>query len=138
MKERANKVTKQQRVERVLELIAMSYMTFQIVDICKKEWGVNRRSVERYLTICYRFLAKSLKDKDKDKIILEYDVLINKFEKLGNHRMALEYRKQRDKIIGIAVERRDITSNGETLFREQPLFLPICKECGQSDCICEK
>ncbi len=119
---RANKITKEERIQQVSNLISTGYMTYQIVDICKKEWGVTRRSVERYLTICYSFLTKSLKDKDKDKILLEYEMLALKYEKMGNFRMALEYRKQRDKIIGIAIERRDFTSNGETIFKEQPLF----------------
>jgi hypothetical protein len=137
-KQKANKKTKEERIAKVADLLSFGYPTYQIVDICTKEWNVKRRCVEKYLEWVYSFMTKSLKEKDKDKILLEYEQLALKYEKKGDAKMALEYRKQRDKIIGIAIERRDLTSNGETIFKEQPLFLPICKECGENDCICEK
>jgi hypothetical protein len=133
---RANKKTKEERIAKVAELLSFGYPTYQIVDICKKEWNVQRRCVEKYLELVYAFMTKSLKEKDKDKILLEYEQLALKYEKLGNAKMALEYRRQRDKIIGISIERRDITTNGESIFIEQPLFLPICKKCGEGNCIC--
>jgi hypothetical protein len=97
-----NKICKEQRLDRIMRLIADGYMTYQIVDICGKEWNIGRRAVERYLTIVYSFLKREMNSQDKDNILLEYNALIHKYEKAGDAKIALEYRKHRDKITGVA------------------------------------
>lgn len=118
------KITKPQRderIRRIMELIGDNYMTFEIKDICKKEWGISPRTVDRYLKICYDFLQTSLSQKDKDYILLEYDRLITKFDRLGQFKIAQQYRFQRDKILGLGIVKDNININ----FNEQPLFPDI-------------
>lgn len=109
-----NKLNKEDRIERVKQLLSLGLMKFEVVDICKKEWQVSTRTVERYLTEVYKFLTKSLKEQDVDMILLEYNSLISKYEKMGDKKMAYSYRLQRDKILGLTTK-MDITSGGEAL-----------------------
>ena len=102
MSKNANRATKEERIARITGLIADGLFTYQIVDICMKEWGVGRRQIENYLTLVYSFLRKNLGEKDKDRILQEYEYLIQKHEKI-NPKLAFEYRKHRDKIIGLGV-----------------------------------
>ncbi len=111
---RSSKVQKEERIERVLALIGDGLMTFQIVNICRKEWNISRRTVERYLSHIYKFLKTELTSSDKDKVLLEYDRLIQKYENKDS-RLARDYRQMRDKITGISKERTDITSNDKTI-----------------------
>jgi hypothetical protein len=106
---------KEERIQRVLELIALGYMTFQVVDICTKEWKVCRRTIERYLTIVYEFLRKQAKI-DKDQALAEYESLINREELAGNKDLARKYRLQRDKILQIAVDKVDHKHSGDINF----------------------
>jgi len=112
MSRNTNRIGKEERIRRITELIGDGLFTYQIVDICTKEWGVGRRQVENYLTLVYKFLKTNLTEKDKDMILLEYSRLIQKHEK-SNPKLAFEYRKHRDKIIGLGVDRVDVTSNGK-------------------------
>lgn len=112
---KSNKIQKEERIRFVMDLISKGHMTFEIVDICSKEWGVGRRQIEKYLTIVYRFLTTSLKEKDKDKILLEYDRLIHKYEMQGEVRYAMQYRQMRDKIMGLYINKTDITTGGDKL-----------------------
>lgn len=109
-----NKLNKEDRIERVKQLLSLGLMKFEVVDICKKEWQVSTRTVERYLTEVYKFLTKSLKEQDVDMILLEYNSLLSKYEKMGDKKMAYLYRLQRDKILGLTTK-MDITSGGEAL-----------------------
>ena len=109
-----NKLNKEDRIERVKQLLSLGLMKFEVVDICKKEWQVSARTVERYLTEVYKFLTKSLKEQDVDMILLEYNSLLSKYEKMGDKKMAYLYRLQRDKILGLTTK-MDITSGGEAL-----------------------
>jgi len=124
MSKNINRAQKDERIERVLHLLAMGHHTFQIVNTCSKEWGVTRRTIERYLTQVYSFLKKSMTEKDKDRIILEYNQLILKKEGQGNDKMAALYRERRDKILGLYVTKTDITSGGDKI---TPTIINIIK-----------
>lgn len=102
---RINKIQRLERIDKVGQMIGDGYFTYQIVDFCAKEWGVSSRTAERYIEQVTKFLKKQLNSGDKDKILLEYDRLIQKYEQLGESRIALEYRKHRDKITGLGVDK---------------------------------
>lgn len=127
MAKNINKATKDERIQKVLKLMADGYMTWQICKICSDEWKVSRRAVERYLTEVYKFLKLSMKEKDKDKILIEYETLISKYELSGDSKMAYLYRVHRDKLTGMLVTKTDITSGGEKL---QPAIINIIKPSG--------
>jgi hypothetical protein len=111
-----NRVGKEARIKRVMDLMTSGYMTFQIIDICKKEWNVtSNRAIERYITYVYNFLKLGLKDIDRERILVEYQGLITKYENMGDYKLAKEYRFQRDKIFGVVVNKTDVTSGGEKL-----------------------
>lgn len=103
---RCSKSNKEDRIRRVMDLLGEGRMTYDIVNICQKEWGCGRRAIEKYIQHIYTFLNKSLQEKDKDKILLEYSNLIEKYEKIDK-RLARDYRLQRDKILGISIDRVD-------------------------------
>lgn len=101
MRTRANKIEKEVRIERVSELIGDGYLPYQIIQMCASEWSVSKRTIERYLTHVYAFLKREMTVVDKDRILQQYEKLILKFEKKGDSRMALSYRQQRDKVMGL-------------------------------------
>lgn len=107
--------TKEKRLEYILSLYAMGYMEFQMVELCMKEWKIKERMARRYLEWVKIFLKQELDKTDKDKFITEYNALIIKYEKLGDAKQAFLYRQHRDKILGLTIERRDITSGGQPL-----------------------
>lgn len=125
---RPQKTVRMERINLVVELLAQGLFTYQIVDKCKKDWSVSRRTVERYLTHVYSFLNLSLKEKDKDKILIEYDALIQKNEKMGDKKYAALYRERRDKILGLYNHevKADITSGGKPI--DEILFTLINKK----------
>lgn len=102
---RINRMKRLERIEKVGEMIGDGYFTYQIVEYCSKEWGVSSRTAERYIQQVTQFLKKQLNSSDKEKILLEYDKLIHKYEKMGNAKIALEYRKHRDKITGLGIDK---------------------------------
>lgn len=104
MQRQANKFTKAERLKLISELLADGKLSYEIYDICKEKWGICERQVRRYLDIVYKYLGEQVKEKDKDKIILEYDRLIAKYE-AKDPKMAYLYRLQRDKILGISSEK---------------------------------
>lgn len=119
------KVQKQERIDRILQLIGDGYFTYQIVDICKSEWGVtSRRTIEKYLTQVYSFLKTELNEKDKDRILLEYERLIQKYERSGDAKIAIQYRQMRDKILGLYITKTDVTTNGKDM---TPTIINIIK-----------
>lgn len=119
------KIQKQERIDRILQLIGDGYFTYQIVDICKAEWGVtSRRTIEKYLTQVYSFLKTELNDKDKDRILLEYERLIQKYERSGDAKIAIQYRQMRDKILGLYITKTDVTTNGKDM---TPTIINIIK-----------
>ena len=98
------KIDREIRVQRVLDLIALGYKVYQVIDICSKEWGIGRRQIERYLTIVYSFLREQSKI-DREQAVAEYDSLINRSELSGDKELARKYRLQRDKIAQLVVDK---------------------------------
>ena len=114
MKTTTSKTTRDNRIRYITELIANGCMRHEIVSICSKKWKISTPTIDRYLKIVYDFLKTDLNNEDREKILLEYTTLIERYEK-KDPKLAKEYRFQRDKIMGISIERKDITSNGKTI-----------------------
>lgn len=108
-------IGKDLRVARICELITLGYLTYEIISICSGEWGLSKRTVERYTQQIHQFLAKEVKEKDREMILIEYDRLINKYQLQGNDRYASLYRERRDKIQGLYQQKVDITSDGKPI-----------------------
>ncbi len=107
-----NKIQKQQRIERIHELLGDGYPTYQIVNICAKEWSVSRRTIERYLTLVYNFLQKQLSQDDVEKLLLKYQRLALKYEKKGDAAMAFKYNDMINKMTSAySPDRLDMSIN---------------------------
>ena len=96
-----SKVEREQRIERIFELIGDGYLTFEIIQICRKEWGICRRTMDRYFEIVYKYLKDNNKV-ESEKLILQYEKLARKYDKSGKADIAFKYRQQRDKITGLS------------------------------------
>lgn len=114
------KLEKMERANQVLKMLGDGYFTYQIIDVIQKEWSIGPRAAKRYITYCYKFLKTEVNKKDRDSFVVEYETLIQKYERMGNSKMAYLYRVQRDKILGLVVEKRDLTSGGKSI--EMPFF----------------
>lgn len=122
---KANKSTKEGRLNYISDLIATGYQRYEVVNICAKEWGIKHRQVDRYLKIVYDFFIEQSKlTQNLENILLEYDKLIKKYEKRGDAKMAYQYRVHRDKVAGRLTNKVDVTSNGETI---APISINIIK-----------
>lgn len=110
----ADKLTRQKRLKRVRELIGKGMMNYQIEDQLSEEWGLAKRTINRYLQQVYSFLRSNLSQNDKEKILLEYNELIQRYDDFDT-KLALQYRIQRDKILGLITTRMDLTSKGEKI-----------------------
>jgi hypothetical protein len=95
-----NKVDRELRIERIFELIGEGYLTFEIVQIMTKEFGICRKTADRYFEIVFKFLKENNKV-DREKVLISYQKLARKHEK-DRPDLALKYRQQIDKITGLS------------------------------------
>ena len=61
---RANQITKQKRLERVLQLRGQGKMRFQCLNILADEWGMTERGVQLYWEASNKILKESFTDED--------------------------------------------------------------------------
>jgi len=122
------KIKKKERLDRILELIGDGYMTYQIVEVCSKEWAIGRRGVERYLTAVYKFLKTELTHQDKELAILELQELERQYKGRGDAKSLLKLKDMRFKIQGFYNHeiKADVTSGGKPI--DEILFTLINKK----------
>jgi hypothetical protein len=94
-----NNMKQQDRLDSILRLIEQGKYTYQMVDILAPEWGVHPRTVYRYLELFKQTIQKEVR-LDKDRVVTQYEMKANKYEGMGEHKVAQEYLKMRDKIAG--------------------------------------
>lgn len=105
------KYTSEERVKYVMSLIAKGYLTHQIISDCQKQWGIGQRAIEKYLTKVYALLKNEVSAADKDRVLVEYQALIQQCELSGDKKLAKEYRFQRDKILGLHTQKVEHSGN---------------------------
>jgi len=115
MRNRQTKIGREERINKILELIGQGMYTFQIVDICTKEWGVTRRTIEKYLTHVYSFMSKELTKEDKDKVIMELKEEEKLFKQRGEISAYLKLKDMRLKVSGQYQTKIDHTTNGKDI-----------------------
>lgn len=95
-----NRIDRNIRIERIFDLIGEGYLQFEIIQIMEKEFGICRRTADRYFDIVFKHLKEN-NPIDKEKVLLGYLKLARKHEK-ARPDLALKYRQQIDKITGIS------------------------------------
>lgn len=103
-----NNTIKQARLKRMLELIEEGQRPFQIKEILHKEWNISIRSIERYMKAAFKHISEDIDVDDKTKYKVEYEVLIHKYEKMGQYELARRYRDMLNKIMGAYVEKQEV------------------------------
>jgi hypothetical protein len=74
-KNRATQVTKQKRLDLVIEMLGRGKMRYQIVNEMMDEWKMSQSGVIKYLNVAYQLLKAAYTDED---IIAAYKSIYNK------------------------------------------------------------
>ena len=112
---RTRKSDRDKRLRYVIECKSIGYFNFQIVSLCMEKWGIKKRQAEKYLQWVEQFLRNELTKEDKDYILSEYKAMAIRLELQGEKQLAFQYRKQRDKIMGLEQTKLNITGNIEMI-----------------------
>ena|ERR1022692_3797321 len=112
---RTRKSDRDKRLRYVIECKSIGYFNFQIVALCMEKWGIKKRQAEKYLQWVEQFLRNELTKEDKDYILSEYKAMAIRLELQGEKQLAFQYRKQRDKIMGLEQTKLNITGNIEMI-----------------------
>lgn len=63
-KNRATQITKQKRLEEVIDLLGRGKMRYQIINICCENWQMKETGVQVYIDAAYDILKKGFSDED--------------------------------------------------------------------------
>lgn len=63
-KSKATLVTRQKRLDYIIDLLGRGKMRYQIINICCEEWGLKETGVQNYLDDAYVILKNGFSDED--------------------------------------------------------------------------
>jgi len=82
-----NDSIKVQRIKTILELMGKGHFMFEIVDKLTKDWNCSSRNVYKYITKAKEVLKKDISERDKEDLINQFDILLQKAYEKGDYKL---------------------------------------------------